>query len=45
MGAVVLLLVFLFIFGFVYPALMAALYPIYRKRGGKLSFKRYMEEI
>lgn len=33
-----------FIFGVVYPAFMLALYPIYRRNGGRKSLRQYMRD-
>lgn len=34
-----------FVFGVIYPLIAAMFYPVYRKIGGKMSFKRYMNSI
>lgn len=33
------------LFGVIYPAFMAVIYPIYKELGGKMKFKDYMNNI
>ena len=36
---------FFFIFGVIYPLAAALIYPIYRRHGGRKSFRAYMKSL
>lgn len=42
---IIMLGAFGFLLGVVYPAFMAAIYPVYKELGGKMKFKDYMNNI